>query len=171
MLRFKMFNQIKEDLIKLDFLFFLNANMLFISTVGEEVIPNQSCDFLCGVNHPGYFNKNKDTFPYERRTESSVCIIDGDSYFQGCFFGGKSDSFMNMSKVLEDKIDLDLSNDIMPIYHDESALNWYFKNINPLILNPGYAFPESSALDFEKKIIQRNKMNYGGYSFLRQIEK
>lgn len=171
MLRFKMFNKIKEDLLKMDFLFFLNANMKFMSTVGEEVLPNKLQDFLCGVNHPGYFNKDSSQFPYERRPASSFYISDGKTYFQGCFIGGKSDYFMDMFKVLEDKMDLDLNNDIIPIYHDESALNWYYKDRNPLILNPSYAFPESSALDFEKKIIQRNKINYGGYDFLRQIKK
>jgi len=173
MFRFKMFNTINEELSKMDFLFFLNANMLFISEVGEEVIPNESQDFLCGVNHPGYYDKENLKFPYERLKESCLSIgpDEGINYFQGCLIGGKSDVFINMSNILEEKINLDLSNNIIPIYHDESALNWYYKDRKPLVLTPSYAFPESSNLGFEKKIIQRNKVNFGGYDFLRQINK
>lgn len=172
MYRFKMFNAIEKELLELDYVFFFNANLIFISEVSNEVLPGEENDYLCGVNHPGYFNKSKDAFPYERRCESClyVPIDDGKIYFQGCFLGGNSVNFMVMSKILEKKIDLDLKKDITPIYHDESALNWYYKDRNPLVLDSGYSYPESSDIPFEKKIIQRNKNTFGGYNYLRQIK-
>lgn len=170
MYRFKMFKSIEKELLALDYIFFLNANLLFLSEVSEEVLPVEKNDFLCGVNHPGYFNKSKNEFPYERREGSClyIPIEDGKKYFQGCFLGGSSLEFMEMSKILEEKIDIDLKNNIIPIYHDESALNWYYKDKNPLVLDSGYSYPESVIIPFDKKIIQRDKRAFGGYDYLRQ---
>jgi hypothetical protein len=73
-----------------------------------------------------------------------------------------------MSNILNEKINEDIRNNITPIYHDESALNWYFLDKNPLVMDCGYAYPSNIDVPFEKKIIQRNKMDYGGYEFLRE---
>jgi hypothetical protein len=65
-------------------------------------------------------------------------------------------------------INNDLKNNIMPIWHDESALNWYFLNKTPLLVDCSYAYPESWEIPFKKKIIQRDKNKYGGYEYLRK---
>jgi hypothetical protein len=168
--RFEMFNKIGEQLINEDYLFFLNANMLFTDEVNEEVIPKEDNNFLMGVNHPGFFNTNKENFSYERRPESVFYIpLDkGKYYYQGCFNGGSSKEFLKMSKILDDMINTDLSNGIMPIWHDESALNWYYLDKSPLLVDSSYAYPEGWSIPFNKKIIQRNKNNYGGYDYLRK---
>jgi hypothetical protein len=56
----------------------------------------------------------------------------------------------------------------MPIWHDESALNWYYLDKSPLLVDSSYAYPEGWSIPFNKKIIQRNKNNYGGYDYLRK---
>ena len=170
MMRFHMFNSISDILEKEDYLFFLNANMVFNDYVNEEVIPNESNNFLMGVNHPGFYNTTKENYSYERRKESSFYISnnDGNFYFQGCFNGGRSKEFLEMSKFLSEKIDEDLNKNIIPIWHDESALNWYYKDKNPLILSPGYAYPETWNLPFEKKLIQVDKNKFGGHNNLRK---
>jgi hypothetical protein len=164
-----MFNSISDVLIKEDYIFFLNANMLFNSEVNEEVIPTEENQFLMGANHPGFFNTIKQNFTYERRPESVFFIPmeSGDYYYQGCFNGGSSEEFLKMSKILNDMIDIDLNNQIIPIWHDESALNWYYLNRNPLLLDSSYVYPEGWSIPFTKKIIQRNKSSYGGYEYLR----
>jgi hypothetical protein len=169
--RFEMFNSVSDIITKEDFLFFLNANMLFIDYVNEEVIPEEKNNFLMGVNHPGFFNKNREEFTYERRPESTfyIPINEGDYYYQGCFNGGKSDEFLKMSKILDNMINVDLKNNITPIWHDESSLNWYYSKISPLIMDSGYSYPEDWIIPFDKKILQRNKKNYGGYNYLRNI--
>lgn len=168
--RFEMFNKISDDLMREDYLFFLNANMLLVNEVNEEVIPKQEHDFLMGVHHPGYYNAPKEQFPYERRSESLFCISPPNAkyYYQGCFNGGSSKEFLNMSKTLESMINTDLNNNIIPIWHDESALNWYFKDKKPLVMNPEYACPEGWSMQSEIKIIQKNKNNYGGHDYLRK---
>lgn len=169
MFRFKMFNSIKNRLVG-DYTFFFNVNMLFVDFIGTEVLPKEENSYLMGVNHPGYFNKNKLEFPYERRFDSNFYIPyeNGKNYFQGCFNGGKTIEFISMSLELERLIDIDVSNGIIPIWHDESALNWYYEKINPLLVDPGYSYPESSDIDLPKKIIQLDKNKYGGHVALRK---
>jgi hypothetical protein len=167
--RFDMFLSIKEELLENDFLFFLNANMSCINLVGDEIIPKKENDFLVGVNHPGFYNKSNDYFPYERNKKSEFFIGQsiGSTYFQGCFNGGKSDEFIKMSEVLSSKIKIDLNNNIMPIWHDESALNWFFLNKKPLTLSPSYAYPETWDLPFDRMVLQLDKKRFGGHNFLR----
>lgn len=169
MFRFKMFNSI-EDNLSGEYTFFLNANMLFVDYVNDGILPLESKNYLMGVNHPGYYKNNINEFPYERRIESNFYIPfnQGENYFQGCLNGGRTVEFINMSKKLDNLIDDDLSKNIIPIWHDESALNWYYQKINPLILHPGYSYPESIHIPFDKKIIQIDKSKYGGHNNLRK---
>jgi hypothetical protein len=166
MMRFHMFNKVQP---KGDYVYFFNANMLVVDDVGEEVIPNRSDDYLVGVLHPCYFKSTTNSYPYERRTASKFFIPFGYGrcYYQGCFNGGSTKEFMEMSRVLATDIDEDLNNGIIPIWHDESALNHYYSYWNPLSLPPSYAYPESYQLDMPKKIIQLDKSKLGGHEFLR----
>ena len=168
MMRFHMFDRIYEQLDG-EYTFFLNANMRFTDTVGEEVIPGRDNDFLVGVQHPGFYDKPSMHFPYERNTQSSVFIPygQGNTYFQGCFNGGRTEEFMRMSRVLKDGIDSDLSKSLIPVWHDESALNWYYSLKNPLSLEMSYAYPESCDFPFPRKIVQLDKSKVGGHQYLR----
>jgi len=171
MKRFHMFNSKKDILSNEDYLFFFNANMSFVDYVNEEILPTEENDNLMAVNHPGFYNARKEVFTYERRKESQFYIpnTEGKLYYQGCFNGGKSNVFLEMSQKLADMIDIDLNNNIIPIWWDESALNWYYKDKNPLAVPPSYAYPESWTLPFDKKIVQLDKNKFGGYNFLRNI--
>lgn len=171
MKRFHMFNNSKEQLEKEDYLFFFNANMLVVDYIDETIIPDEKNNYLMGVNHPGFFGRNKNEFTYERNINSQFYIPynEGEFYFQGCFNGGRNNEFLEMSDLLSKKIDQDLEKNIIPIWHDESALNWFFLDKNPLGLHPKYAYPESWDLPFEKKIIQRDKNKHGGYEYLRKL--
>jgi hypothetical protein len=162
-----MFNKLSIN--KDDYLYFLNANMLFVDTIGEEAIPHVSNDYLMGVVHPGYYDKPAWAFPYERNLISRVHIplTAGKTYYQGCFNGGRVKEFMQMSKDLAMLIDLDLKCGHIPVWHDESALNWHYCFRNPLTLNPGYAYPEGWTIPFIPKILQLDKSKLGGHEYLR----
>lgn len=166
MMRFHMFNTVDP---KGDYVYFFNANMLLVDNVGEEVIPTEENDYLVGVDHPAFLNKSVYDFPYERRSNSNFYIHYGcgKHYYQGCFNGGKTQNFMDMSKQLADKITDDMLNKIIPIWHDESALNWYYSELNPLLMSSSYAYPESYNLDMPKKILQLDKSKRGGHEYLR----
>ena len=168
MMRFKMFNS-AEHLLDGDYVYFFNINMQFLQTINDEVLPGKENNWLMGVNHPGYYNKNCLGFPYERSSLSNFYVPFGmgNFYYQGCFNGGRKEEFMQMSKRLEQLIDDDVSKKIIPVWHDESALNWYYVDRNPLLLDSSYAYPESSNLPFDRKIIQIDKNKHGGHSYLR----
>lgn len=169
MLRFKMFHDQRRKLSENNYLFFLNANMIVVDQVGEEILPQEENDYLVGVQHPGFYNQSCIHFPYERNDESEFCMAygEGRQYFQGCFNGGEAGEFLKMSETLNYKIEKDLSSDIIPIWHDESALNWYYDKRNPLVLDSGYAYPENWNIPFDKKIIQLDKAALGGHNELR----
>ena len=172
MYRFKMFNSIKNIVIKKDYAFFFNVNMEFVDYIGNEILPGADNSYLVGVNHPGFYNKNIDAFPYERNEDSVFYIPfgSGSNYYQGCLNGGRTTEYMEMSEKLDHMIGEDLGNGIIPEWWDESALNWYYDRLEtkPLMLPPSYAYPESQELGIEeKKIIQIDKEKKGGHNFLR----
>jgi hypothetical protein len=149
MLRFHMFLDIKNELSKMDYVFFMNANNKIVDFVDDSIFPiNSRCGIVAAL-HPGFFNRNKGNYPYERRPESSFCVKAGEenNYYQGCFNGGRSESFLIMSDVLKQKTDEDLANNIISVWHDESALNWYLIDKDPLVLGPNYTYPEYLSKD------------------------
>ena len=190
MMRFHMFMAIEKKIKNTDFTFFLNANMKFLNEVGEEVLPSGEDVYFTGVKHPGFFKSSTSDMPYERRKESNFYISEENNknkmYYQGCFNGGYSSKWIEMCKTLSNKIDEDLNSNIIPVWHDESAINWYFCNIKLNSLEPNYSLPEQIMVgDFspstessihcygflEKSkpfIIQRDKRKYGGTNFLRK---
>ncbi len=167
MLRFKKFNSIKETLLKEDILYFFNANMLIVSEITEDDMKIESN--LVGVIHPYFLTSDNISFPYERNPVSTVSIPYGcgSNYFQGCLNGGKSKEFLKMSEILENLIDIDVNNGIIPIWHDESALNYYFAYNTVSALHPELAYPETSGLPYNKRIIQLDKNKLGGHNYLR----
>jgi hypothetical protein len=144
LLRFHMFDLIRDKLIEFDYIFFMNANLKIVFPVTKKILPLDSKCGLTLVAHPGFFGKPRHFFTYERRHSSSfyVGLNRGDFYVQGCFNGGRSEEFLDMCRILKEKINEDLSKKIIPIWHDESALNWFILEKDPLILDPTYAYPE-----------------------------
>lgn len=174
MLRFKMFLKQKEELKNFDYIFFFNANMEFIADVNEEILPNKNNDGLVMGLHPGFYNKPKEEFTYDRNPNSQtyIPIEQGKYYVQGCLNGGTNDAYLKLCTFCNEMIEKDMRNNILPLWHDESALNKYILDKNPLIMPCNYLYPENWDLaEFKNniKIIQRNKSNpkYGGINYLR----
>jgi hypothetical protein len=169
MMRFHMFNRVRTEVLKSDYTFFFNVNLNFVDQINDEVLPNEENDYLVGVSHPGYHQTPIDHLPFERNPVSSFFIPfgQGRNYFQGCFNGGKTELFMEMSEELELKLNSDLQKKHIPIWHDESALNWYLNQRNPLTLPPSYAHPEKCEPQTVIKAIQIDKKDHGGHDFLR----
>lgn len=73
--RFHIFLRIKEQLEReTDYLFFFNANLLFTSPIGKEILPPSDSNGLLGTMHPGFYNKPNSEFTYERRDASTAYI-------------------------------------------------------------------------------------------------
>lgn len=171
MMRFHFMTEIKEKLLQYDYIYFFNINMKVLKEINDEVIPQEKNDFLVGADHPIHSGWENHRLPYERNVNSQffIPVNQGSKYYQGCFNGGKSTVFIEMCEILKDKIDKDLSNNITPIWHDESALNWYFNKKKPLMLSKLYIYPESFPKSEKSYMIQTDKWKYVDQNTLRSF--
>lgn len=179
MMRFDIFLSHEEELKEYDYLFFCNSNLKFTSPVGEEVLPDEEHDNIVVVTHPGFYNKEPNTFTYERNPNSTAFIPynDGEVYVAGGFNGGTSSAFLDLCKTCSQNIRTDLENNLIAIWHDESHINKYIQDKNPLVLPINYLYPEDfpeywyeETKKFGKpKIIVLDKKNpkFGGHDYLR----
>jgi hypothetical protein len=53
------------------------------------------------------------------------------------------------------------------MWHDESALNWFFKSRNPLLISKDYIYPESFPNYNDKFMIQVDKWKFMNKTELR----
>lgn len=148
-----------------DALYYFDADMLVSSRVGEEVLPTKEKP-LIATAHPGYYQRQGHNPMGTPETDSrSTACIPGNRYrpcyWAGGFNGGEFEAFMKMSKEISERVDLDTSNNIVAVWHDESHLNAYLsepqnlENVKTLV--PSYCYPESWSLPFEKKILALDK--------------
>lgn len=172
LLRFEIFEKVESQLKECSHVFFLNANMQVVDTVGDEILPDQSNDGLLAVLHPGFWNKQTREFTYDRNVNSTACIPIGKGkyYFMGGLNGGVTDDYLKLIRTLRNNIKADLAKHVVALWHDESHLNHYMLNKNPKILSPAYGYPEGCTLPFHPKLIILDKMKYGGHGFLRGTE-
>ena len=169
LLRFKMFKSIENNLLQCDYLFFFNSNMLFVKPVNEEILPGIGDNRLVALLHPGYYSKRINSFPFERNGRSTAFIPYIKSkiyrYYMGSLNGGRTEDFIKLIDILCTNVDIDMSNGIIAIYHDESHLNSYLNTMKIKSLDPSYGFPENSRLPFIPKIIILDKVLHGGSDF------
>ncbi len=153
--RFKMMNAISNELSNFDYIFFLDADLFPKSDITLDEVVSKGKD-LVGVQHPGNYKwlktrTNPEWDPLDRTPGSTASVGDlkisdfgTEFYHQGCFWGGESSSILDMVAKLDNNVDLDLSNNIVASWHDESHMNRYFwDNISRVnTLSPLYAIPE-----------------------------
>jgi histo-blood group ABO system transferase len=156
--KYNYINSQSEYLKNFDYLYLFDADIAIVDKVGEEVLQD-----LVGVLHPYKFFENKDIYPYEKRKESTAYVADQnhDKYYAAAFVGGKTKNFLEMAKVISDRVEEDEKNGIIAKWHDESHLNKYFNENNPTSLLPSYMFPEElinhPQYPFEPKIVALKK--------------
>lgn len=171
LMRFHMFTSVENSIQHLDYLFFFNANLMFVTPIGAEILPMK--ENLVVVRHPGYRNASRDSYPYERNPQSLAYIAkeEGCVYVQGALIGGKSSAFLEMSKLLRNNINQDKQNGIVAVWHDESHLNRYIVNRTDYkLLGPEYVNQEGVDYGCPAKILSRNKDKYLDIDQLRGIK-
>ena len=154
--RYHIFDKYKDELSNMDFLFYCDADMLFVGPVGDEILPDEKHS-LVATEHPGFFGGRRGT--YENRIESTaaVALNEGHTYYAGGFNGGTSEAFLKMSSIIKSRVDEDLNRSVVAIWHDESQLNRYLIDNEPKVLNPGYCYPESWNIPFKKRLLALDK--------------
>jgi histo-blood group ABO system transferase len=139
--RYETFVTHKELFATMDYLFYCDVDMLFVSTVGDEIL-----SALVATIHPGFLGARGTP---ETRKESTACIHEHEKlvYYSGAFNGGERDQFLKMCEVLSHNIQTDLNNRILAIWHDESYTNRYFVDNPPTkVLSASYCYPEEGNL-------------------------
>jgi histo-blood group ABO system transferase len=154
--RYHVFDKYKNVLSKMDYLYYCDADMLFVDFVGDEVLPDTETG-LVGTEHPGFYGGRRGTYETNKESTAFVPRNEGFIYFAGGFNGGASSSFLKMSSVIKNNVDIDLKNDLIAVWHDESHINRYFIDNKPKVLNPSYCYPESWNLPFDKKLLALDK--------------
>lgn len=151
--RYKIFTDNSEMLNKMDYLYYCDADMLFMGEVGEEIFSD-----LVATQHHGYLGRRGTP---ETNPKSLACVYPNEDmqYFAGGFNGGSSKEYLKMSDKLSKNIDIDYQNDIIAIWHDESHMNRYYIDNKPtLILNPSYCYHDAiTNSPFKRKIVALTK--------------
>jgi hypothetical protein len=168
--RFEILNKAREEIIKNDWLIFLDADTIVVDKILEENFFSDKP--LFGVHHPCHalLMPPHDKIPGAFETNPlSLAYIDMSIenrplyYYQGCLWGGKVPEVLQMIDELEDRTNKDLENNIIALWHDESHLNKYFYENKDKVntLGPEYAYPElfSEYCEFEPKIVHLAKDN------------
>lgn len=164
--RYHLFLQQEEILKDYDYLFYIDADMLFVSRVGDEVLGKD----LTGAQHPMYAIDLKYIPPYEPNPKSTAYIprpgriIEKDGkkrleplYWAGGFQGGRTDSFIKSMKVMKENISKDFMKGYIAIWNDESHWNKYlFKNPPSITLSPEYVYPDSLNKPYYQKVWGKN---------------
>lgn len=70
--RYEMILAAREILATFDFIYYCDADMLFVDTVGEEVLSE-----LVGTLHPGFYQTDVDDCTYERDNQSEAYVPAG----------------------------------------------------------------------------------------------
>lgn len=139
----------KKDLFEeQDYLFAIDADMLFVDTVGDEILGERVATI-----HPGYVGRRG---TYETDPSSLACVKgdEGEYYFAGGFFGGSREEFNHITYETTRRVKDDLSRGIIAIWHDESHWNRFCIDFKPtVILSPSYCYPDNWELNFPRKLL------------------
>lgn len=138
--RFKHFTEHAGKLSKEKYLYYVDVDCLFVDHVFTEIIGD-----LVGVSHCGYMNKPG---PLEHDANSALFANEDlmrnyKHYYGGGFSGGKTEKYLELARWCSQNIDKDVERNIIPVWHDETAINRYFLEHEPdVVLSPSYHYPE-----------------------------
>jgi len=164
--RYHLFLREEELLKEYDYVFYCDADMKFVSRVGDEILGD-----LVAAQHPMYAIRKEYIPPYEPNNKSvsfiprpGRVIEEGGKkrfeplYFAGGFQGDRSENFIKAMKAIKIMVDKDFTgNGYIPIWNDETVWNKYlFKNPPTVVLNPSYIYPDSLNKSYYQKIWGRN---------------
>lgn len=158
--RYNYFVKEKDFISQFDYCFYFDVDMAVINKVGDEVLGD-----LVATQHPYQTFHDKKDRSYDRAPESLAYVPigeEGDNYYAGGFNGGSTKKFLEMAEVISDRVNRDMANGVIALWHDESHLNRYLIDNPPSItLTPSYCFAEEQMNNpqypYEPKIIALKK--------------
>ena len=167
--RFEIINKARDVIDECDWLVFIDADALVVDKISEyEFFRDKP---LFGVHHPCHFlgmePHTKAPGAYEQNPKCEAYVDVSKTlppvYWQGCLWGGKVPHVCAMIDELEARVNRDLDNDIVALWHDETQINRYFleRTEDVHTFGPEFAFPEvfESQCNFSPKIVHLAKDN------------
>ena len=159
--RFRMFLRTRAQLQGFDKVIFFNANCEFHAPVNAVELFGNAAE-LVACRHPGFYDKEPEQFTYERRSQSAACVQRGSVYVAGGLMGGSTSAFLSVCETLRQRIEDDIDQGVLALWHDESHWNAYIdearaNGTNVHLLDPGFLYPEGWALPFAPRIVLRAK--------------
>jgi len=133
LLRFQWFESVHDRWQDYDYCYYFNANSVVIADVDESLIPLPNADkpliFWCHTMH--YDDSEGKTFHPERNLNSTAYVAEGEPCrcYGGGFFGGTGSAFHVMCTTLRDRIQTDLTNGIIAVWHDQSHIIKYGREV------------------------------------------
>tara|TARA_R100000406_G_scaffold35699_2_gene23580 strand:+ start:4781 stop:5479 length:699 start_codon:yes stop_codon:yes gene_type:complete len=158
--RYNYFMREKEFISQFDYCYYFDVDMGLVDKVGEEVFGD-----LVATMHPYQSFYPKEQRSYDRNPKSLAYVApgeEGEYYYAGGFNGGSTKGFLEMAEVIADRVNKDLENDVIALWHDESQMNRYLIDNPPTVsLTPTYCFAEEMMgnpdYPYEPKIIALKK--------------
>lgn len=154
MMRFEMYYENKKLLKSQDYLYSCDADMLFVDTVGSEILGKRVATLHFGfVDRPGTYDTNP---------QSTACVYPGEekNYFAGAFWGGQTKEFLKITQTIAKNIREDLNNEVIALWHDESHWNRYCIDHPPtVVLSPSYCYPDFWPLPYHPRLVTFIKDN------------
>jgi len=167
--RFEILNKARKEIEEHDLLVFIDADGLVVDQITEEEFFVDKP--LFGVHHPCHFlgmpPHNRMPGAFETNTRSRAYLdlekIKPKVYYQGCLWGGKVPEVCDMMDTIMGRTNLDLEDDIIAVWHDETHINKYLNENQDKVhtFGPEFAYPEcfSSYCNFEPRIVHLAKDN------------
>ena len=125
---------------KMDYLFYIDVDMRFVDTVGDEILQD-----LFAVLHPG-FAMFPNTGSWCTDPYSASYTTSKNHYYAGGFQGGRKDVYLSACKLMAQNIADDEEIDVMAPFHDESHWNWFLSKYPSKWLTPDYCMVEQPEL-------------------------
>lgn len=167
--RFEMFASIEQNLREYDFVFFFNANTIFVKEIKDDFLPIEE-DFTL-VEHYLFYNRTPLYFSYDRNPKSTAFIpyLSGEYYIRGGVNGGKTEKYLEMIHTCLRDVEENEKRGIVSIWHDETHLNHFMlTQKNCKVLDPGFCYTQYCNVDCNIFILMREKAEYFN---IKQIKK
>ena len=158
--RYNYFIKEKEFISQFDYCYYFDVDMGIVGKVGDEILGD-----LVATMHPYQSFYPKEQRTYDRNPQSHAYVPqgkEGELYYAGGFNDGSTEKFLEMSKVIAERVTDDLQRGVIALWHDESQMNRYLIDNPPtLSLTPSYCFAEEQMQNpdypYEAKIIALKK--------------
>lgn len=138
LLRYKHFTTNADKFEEMDYLYYVDSDMIFENTVGDEIFG----DIVCTV-HPWFVNQ-RGTPENDKKSLAYIPDQVNFQYMAGAFFGGSTKCIMNMFQFISNQIDIDYSRGVIANWHDESHSNKFFILYSTKVLMPEYCYNKHS---------------------------